>query len=361
MATTRRRGHSCASRWSFPTMLRAVHFAVLLAPLGHACRLSPSPTPIELQRCPPAIRSAGDHAALFHLGTEAVKTGELLSACTLFQRAKIADPSHQTTLDILSKLELLDIDDDDGDLSLVERSRDIDGGRHTIVTLAEASDATGATAGPGLWASAPSLVDWLCADESRRALFEGKTILELGSGSGFVGLSLAKLGAAHVRLTDLPQQLPILNANVDANGGDALPLEVRPLAWGASTIEPPPPPHRGWDLIVATDVTYDADLVPLLATTLSTALRTGFDGGGNPKALLALPRRFHFSPPVTSASTGETILPDSALLFELLRRPAMGGFQGVKRLDTVPVAVSGGPADIDIFTVSVLGACADCE
>ena len=172
---------------------------------------------------------------------------------------------------------------------------------------------------------------------SRRSLFEG-SVLELGSGTGFVGLALAKLGASRVTLTDLPQRLPILKRNVEENGLEDA-VSVQALAWGttSSAIDNEP------DLIVASDVTYDAELVPLLATTLAALL----SGGRKPKALLALPRRSHFKPPVTAPNGA--VLPDSSLLFQLLREE--GGEErtfAVRRLDTVAAE----PVPVNIFLVS---------
>lgn len=254
-----------------------------------------------------------DHRSFFDRGSQAVQAGELALARTLFQRAHDANPTTQTAL-ILDRLELLDVDKTEiEDDQLINTEHAIDGGRLTIVTLGEPEDATGATAGGGLWASAPVLVDWLCMGEPPSASssastsnvrttrrddwLKGKSVVELGSGSGFVGLALAKLGASRVLLTDLPQKLPLLRRNVVANGGGALPVDTAPLVWGAKTVV-----HdweRGWDLVVASDVTYDAELVPPLATTISALMHSSLDAGRSPRALLALPRRSHFQPPVT--------------------------------------------------------------
>ena len=65
------------------------------------------------------------------------------------------------------------------------------------------------------------------------AFFEGQ-VLELGSGTGFVGLALAKLGASRVTLTDLPQRLPILKRNVEENGLEDA-VSVQALAWGTTS------------------------------------------------------------------------------------------------------------------------------
>ena len=270
-----------------------------------------------------------------------MQNGRIAAAREFFTKAAKADPEHEPTQLILAKLAALD-EADENDEERVRRVRKIGG--LEITTIAEASDVTGATAGDGLWASAPALLEWLSADDqtlpgsdmSRRSLFEGQ-VLELGSGTGFVGLALAKLGASRVTLTDLPQRLPILKRNVEENGLED-DVSVQALAWGTtSAIDDEP------DLIVASDVTYDAELVPLLATTLAALL----SGGRKPKALLALPRRSHFKPPVTAPNGA--VLPDSSLLFQLLREE--GGEDrtfAVRRLDTVAAE----PVPVNIFLVS---------
>ena len=271
-----------------------------------------------------------------------MQNGRIAAAREFFTKAAKADPEHEPTQLILAKLAALD-EADENDEERVRRVRKIGG--LEITTIAEASDVTGATAGDGLWASAPALLEWLSADDqtlpgsdmSRRSLFEGQSVLEVGSGTGFVGLALAKLGASRVTLTDLPQRLPILKRNVEENGLED-DVSVQALAWGTtSAIDDEP------DLIVASDVTYDAELVPLLATTLAALL----SGGRKPKALLALPRRSHFKPPVTAPNGA--VLPDSSLLFQLLREE--GGEDrtfAVRRLDTVAAE----PVPVNIFLVS---------
>eukprot|EP00030_Apusomonadida_sp_AF-17_P006105 a677635_58.p2 GENE.a677635_58~~a677635_58.p2 ORF type:complete len:246 (-),score=69.81 a677635_58:62-772(-) len=62
--------------------------------------------------------------------------------------------------------------------------------------------------------------------------FAGKRVVELGSGTGFVGIYVAKRGAAHVFLTDIdaPKVLAVLEENVAANDVGAA-TTVRPLDW----------------------------------------------------------------------------------------------------------------------------------
>lgn len=350
--------------------------------------------------CLRSVAGALTHAELFRLGAQAMQDGRVADAKRHFEAASVADPSHEPTRRLLVRFAALDDDalSDDDSSDLLQRETPIDGGRISIATVAEAGDATGATAGTGLWASAPALVGWLCEDaplsasdpRSRRELFEGRSVIELGSGTGFVGLSLAQLGASRVLLTDLPQRLPLLRRNRDANGGSL--AELAALAWGTSAEEAlashggfgawdlvrchvraepealplPPcaadrrPRPAGWRAlvltatyttradspvwqVVATDVTYDAQLVPLLATTLGALLARGSAAGRTPAALLALPQRSAFRPPVTRDGR---VVPDAEMLFELLRNePELGARIGATRLDTLPSE----PHPIDVF------------
>ncbi len=55
---------------------------------------------------------------------------------------------------------------------------------------------------------------------------------ELGAGLGLPGIVAALLGARHVALTDLPQALPLVAANVERNGVGHVCI-VEQLDWGA--------------------------------------------------------------------------------------------------------------------------------
>ncbi|KAG7537263.1 Lysine methyltransferase [Arabidopsis suecica] len=95
-------------------------------------------------------------------------------------------------------------------------------------------------------------------------------ILELGSGTGVVGIAAAITLSANVTVTDLPHVLDNLNFNAEANaetverfGGK---VNVAPLRWGeADDVEEVL--GRNVDLILASDVVYHDHLYePLLKT-----------------------------------------------------------------------------------------------
>ncbi|KAB1214577.1 Protein-lysine methyltransferase METTL21C [Morella rubra] len=94
-------------------------------------------------------------------------------------------------------------------------------------------------------------------------------ILELGSGTGLVGIAAAATLGANVTVTDLTHVIPNLQFNVDANS-DILTLnggavDVAPLRWGeANDVKLI---GRHFDLILASDVVYHSHLYdPLLET-----------------------------------------------------------------------------------------------
>eukprot|EP00803_Ostreobium_quekettii_P002801 evm.model.scf_147.8 EVM.evm.TU.scf_147.8 scf_147:97466-98840(+) len=92
---------------------------------------------------------------------------------------------------------------------------------------------------------------WLC--------LKGKRVIELGAGTGFVGLSAALLGAK-VTLTDLARLVPFIEDNIRDSA------EALPLAWGSDVggLEPP------FDYILASDVVYLKATYDNLITTIET-------------------------------------------------------------------------------------------
>ncbi|CAG0889402.1 unnamed protein product [Darwinula stevensoni] len=106
----------------------------------------------------------------------------------------------------------------------------------------------------------------LCSEE--KDFLRGKKVLELGAGTGLVGLVAAYFGG-DVTLTDLPEMFPLLGENVRRN---ALICEGRAtskvLIWGwdlgQSKNEIPRP-----DIILVSDCIYYAESVdPLIETLL---------------------------------------------------------------------------------------------
>ena len=65
-----------------------------------------------------------------------------------------------------------------------------------------------------LWPTSLALSKYLCDHPS---LVAGKRVVELGSGTGAVGIICAALGAASVTLTDMPDALDLIQQNVQQN------------------------------------------------------------------------------------------------------------------------------------------------
>ncbi|KAG5050927.1 hypothetical protein AAZX31_02G053600 [Glycine max] len=128
-----------------------------------------------------------------------------------------------------------------------------------------------------LWPAATSLVSLLdlhrenppSASPLSAALHGRRRIIELGSGTGLVGIAAAATLGAHVTLTDLPHVVPNLRFNADANAAVVGPtggvITVAPLRWGhAADVEAI---GREFDLVLASDVVYHDHLYePLLET-----------------------------------------------------------------------------------------------
>mmetsp|Transcript_25216 Transcript_25216/g.54876 ORF Transcript_25216/g.54876 Transcript_25216/m.54876 type:complete len:296 (-) Transcript_25216:193-1080(-) len=91
--------------------------------------------------------------------------------------------------------------------------------------------------------------------------FKGKRCVELGAGCGLVGVVLARVGA-EVTLTDLRQNLPLLQENVSG-----YPVDVQELTWG-KPVEGLVKGTGGFDVVVGCDLMYIREAVPALCNTL---------------------------------------------------------------------------------------------
>ncbi|XP_054473593.1 EEF1A lysine methyltransferase 3-like [Anoplopoma fimbria] len=116
-----------------------------------------------------------------------------------------------------------------------------------------------------VWEAALHLCGYL---EEQSVELRGKRVIELGAGTGVVGILAARLGAV-VTLTDLPLTLPQLKSNVSANMPSSgwptnLPT-VLPLSWGEDHMNFP----SDWDLVLCADIIYLPGTYPLLVETLA--------------------------------------------------------------------------------------------
>ena len=127
------------------------------------------------------------------------------------------------------------------------------------------------------WDGAVVLAKYL---EHHPRLVQGKTVLELGAGTGLAGISASLLGCELVLCTDLPYALESLLSNLHLNvaEGDvgtkvkALALDwTDPVTYPEPFISPSEDSSRfenRWDVILAADVVWLEHLVRPLTSTL---------------------------------------------------------------------------------------------
>ncbi|KKK15939.1 putative glucose-inducible SAM-dependent methyltransferase Rrg1 [Aspergillus ochraceoroseus] len=129
----------------------------------------------------------------------------------------------------------------------------------------------------------------------------GRTLraLELGAGTGLVGLSFAALRgkSATVHLTDLPEIVPNLSHNVSLNvellTNTAATTTTGVLDW-CVTPEPLPVPEEQYDLILAADPLYSPSHPQWLVDTIAVWLGRGLDA----RVVLEMPLRDAYLPQV---------------------------------------------------------------
>lgn len=112
----------------------------------------------------------------------------------------------------------------------------------------------------------------------------GKRVLELGAGTGVAGLAAARQGA-EVFVTDLPEMLPLLAANIGANSLAAR-AEAMPLRWGNEYDLEAALARGPFDLVIGTDILYAPERFDDLLATLLELTAPGA------QVMLAYPRRF---------------------------------------------------------------------
>ncbi|GJW21172.1 N-lysine methyltransferase METTL21A-like protein [Tanacetum coccineum] len=99
-------------------------------------------------------------------------------------------------------------------------------------------------------------------------------ILELGSGTGIVGITAAAILGAEVTVTDLPHVLPNMEYNVGLNREVMVPrggeVRVAPLSWGE--VGDMEVIGRDYDLVIGSDVVYHDNLYDPLIQTLKYLL-----------------------------------------------------------------------------------------
>ena len=127
-------------------------------------------------------------------------------------------------------------------------------------------------------------------------------ILELGAGTGLVGISAAAIWRRPVLLTDLPSILPGLTKNIDINNyllrASGASVSCGSLDWSSpSSIRIPatdksiePNNASKPSIVLAADTWYDPEHPQLIADTITTWLAPG----PNSRVILCYPLRFAY-------------------------------------------------------------------
>lgn len=110
--------------------------------------------------------------------------------------------------------------------------------------------------------------DWVTAT------LPSPSLVELGSGTGLAGLAAAAALRLPVTLTDLPEALPALQANIDANPALAPLTTVAPCDWTSPNLSA----IQGHGLVIAADCVWVEDLVAPLVATLEAATQPTREG-----------------------------------------------------------------------------------
>jgi hypothetical protein len=143
----------------------------------------------------------------------------------------------------------------------------------STVTLLEARNIVAASGTTGLrtWEAALHLGNYLCGNQD--SLVQGKSILELGAGTGYVSVLCAKhLKASHVIATDGSEDVVAsLSTNFYLNGlEDSSIIEGKELKWGQVLVGGEHPEWNGGrniEVVVGADLTYDGSAIPPLVST----------------------------------------------------------------------------------------------
>eukprot|EP01043_Picozoa_sp_COSAG02_P072065 COSAG02_NODE_13428_length_1396_cov_1.767155_1_plen_240_part_00 len=124
------------------------------------------------------------------------------------------------------------------------------------------------TTGPQVWDAGIVLLRFLATAPIAAVLATHARVVELGSGTGVVGIAAAALGG-DVVMTDLPELLPLLQCNIALNAEVVASaqgsLSTTDLRWGESAV---PQELADPDLVLMSDCVFENASATLLVETL---------------------------------------------------------------------------------------------
>lgn len=163
-------------------------------------------------------------------------------------------------------------------------------GDHYVVLRVAAHMGGALETGSLLWSAGAALFG-LCSTGALDQSLRGH-VLELGAGTGVVGLGLARRGTPVTRVTLTDGQVAVvenLRHNVSSTAAlatFAIPIEVQHLEWGSTDLQNLS--THDVDAVVGSDLVYDTSSLPALAALLQRLLRPAGTAGA---AVLVYTRR----------------------------------------------------------------------
>ena len=127
------------------------------------------------------------------------------------------------------------------------------------------------------------------------ALEIGGQVIELGAGTGLVGLAIAAMFDVHVHLTDLPAIVPNLLANTTANSSSITKdsTSVGEFDW-SNIPDQPGEVHKTYDLVVAADPLYSPQHPAWLVKAINHVLKRDLAA----RVVIELPLREAYAPQI---------------------------------------------------------------
>lgn len=148
--------------------------------------------------------------------------------------------------------------------NLFQREIDLSEDESLVVRIDQISEGD---TGVVVWDAAIVLAKYLQVEAAR---LRGRSVVELGSGTGAVGICAAALGASPVLLTDLPHLLDLPQHNIELNRAVLTgPTSCLALTWGhLPQGQAVLGARQAWDLVLLSDCVFYMDSVGPLVVSL---------------------------------------------------------------------------------------------